>query len=154
MTTATLPKTEKEAIKFVTVDAVQIKLLPISLQTKKVCEAAFKAQPYQRTILNLPAEHVTFAMLLRAAPNYGSETKDFANWARTEDFGISQTAFVKLVKKGELPNLNKVTDQEVILLCYKKAFAEDKSLIKTMPKEIIEKVLNVANVNDVIRFSN
>jgi hypothetical protein len=141
---------EAEALHFVSQFNNDLAEVPTKLMTKKVCDAAFKMNPYSRTYVWIPEKHRTFAMCLKAAPDYGAETKDFANGQLQSEWGISVSAFVALKKKGKLPNLKKVTDPEIILVCYKKAFASEAAVIKSMPQNLISKIVNVANINALI----
>jgi len=143
-------KTEAEAIHAVGLNPDLISKLPKKLLTKKVCDEAFRAAPYSRTYVYIPEKHRTFAMCLKACSDYGAETKDFAEGQLQPEWGISVSAFVALKKKGKLPNMNKVTDDAIKLICYKKAFANDASIIKLIPINFREKVLNKANVNSVL----
>lgn len=145
--------TEKEAIHAVGLNPDLISKLPKNLLTEEVCKTAFKAAPYERTYAWIPEKFRTFAMALKAAPDYGSNTKDFAEFGLVADWGISVSAFVKLVKKKELPNLSKVKDPEIIEACWRRVFNNDPSAISRMPSEFIEKfVRNIPTVNKIIQY--
>lgn len=141
---------EAQALKMIKSNPNCFEKIPVKFMTKKVCDEAFKANPYSRTYAYIPEKHRTFAMCLQAAPDYGSETKDFAECQLQPEWGISVSAFVKLKKKGELPHFKKNTPQDVIEICYKKAFAENALTLLSMPKDLIPKIVNKANVNSAL----
>ena len=147
-------KTEKDALHFVSQYNNNLENVPVALMTEKVCKAAFKQSPYSRTYSYIPEKHRTFAMFLQAAPDYGSETRDFANCHLQSEWGISVSAVVALKKKGTLPHFQKKAPQEVINVCYTKAFGENPGVIRTMPKDLIPKILkNPLNVNKIVGYS-
>ena len=146
--------TEKEAVHFVSLYDNNLKDVPRKLMTKKVCDIAFEQNPYSSTYSWIPEKHRTFAMFLKASPDYGPETKDFAECHMQSEWGISVSAFVALKKKGTLPHFRKDTPKEVINICYAKAFSENPGVITSMPKELIPKILKSPfNVNKVIGHS-
>jgi hypothetical protein len=147
-------KSEKDALDFVKDFQNDLQDVPTKFMTKKVCDLAFKVQPYSRTYVWIPQQHRTFAQCLAACSEYGAETKDFAEGQLQEEWGISVSAFVQLKKKGKLPHFKKNTPQEVIDVCYKKAFAENPGVITSMPKHLIPKILkNPLNVKSIINHS-
>ena len=152
-TAGTELKNEQDALHFVGLGR-NLEYVPRKLMTKRVCEAAFKHQPYSRTYTYIPEKHRTFAMFLKASPDYGSETRDFADCQIQDEWGISVSAFVQLKKKGKLPHFRKDTPKDVIDVCYRKAFSEDAGVFIKMPKDLIPKILkNPLSVSKIIRYS-
>jgi len=144
--------TEADAAHYVSLFHNKLENVPVKLMTQKVCDIAFRLNPYDRTYLYIPEKFRTFKMFFVACPDYGAETKDFAEGQIQAEWGISVSAFVALKKKGTLPNLKKVTDPAIIELCYKKAFSENPDVIASMPKDLIPKIVNTPmDVNKIIR---
>jgi len=147
-------KTEADALHFVSQYNNNLENVPVALMTEKVCKTAFKQNPYSRTYLFIPEKHRTFAMCLQAASDYGAETKDFAEGQLQPEWGISVSAFVQLKKKGTLPHFQKKAPQDVIDVCYIKAFHESAGVIRTMSDKLINKLMkNPLNVSKVVRHT-
>lgn len=146
-------KNEKDALHFVSLGH-NLEYVPRKLMTARVCQAAFKQQPYSRTFSYVPEKHRTFEMFLKASPDYGTETRDFAECHLQVEWGISVSAFVALKKKSKLPHFKNNTPKNVIDACYIKAFNEDAGVFTSMPKDLIPKILkNPLNVNKIVRYS-
>lgn len=137
--------TEKEALHAVSLNPDSLTDIPKEFLTKKVCEQAFEQYPYKRILRLIPFELRTFDMVLKGAPDYGSETKEYAHWALPVEWGISDSAFVALVKKGTLPNLKKVTDPNIIASVWLKVLACDVSAIKdqSFPSYVIDLISEI-----------
>jgi len=152
-TTGAELKNEKDALHFVSLGN-NLEYVPRKLMTARVCQAAFKNQPYSRTYAYIPESHRTFEMFLKASPDYGSETRDFAECHLQAEWGISVSAFVALRKKGTLPHFKKDTPKNVVDACYINAFNENAGVFTSMPKDLIPKILkNPLNVGKIVRYS-
>jgi hypothetical protein len=145
---------EAQALKMVRSNPNCFEKIPVKFMTKKVCEEAFKLAPWERTYAYIPEKHRTFRMFFRAMPSHGKEVREFAECQLEERWGVSVSAVTALKKKGTLPHFKKNAPQDVIDVCYIKAFNEDASVIRTMPKHLIIRILkNPLNVSKVVRHT-
>lgn len=134
--------TEAEAIKLLKKDHGYLRDIPYKLRTKKVCDLAYKQWKSTNTVENIPLEHRTFTQVYRTADSYGKYTGESADLLN-EEWGISRSGFIALVKKGTMPNMKKVPEkykEEIELICFRKAFNENGRIMERMPENVIRKL--------------
>lgn len=144
MSTAIKEKmTEKEAIELVKSNGYRLEEVPVELRTAEVVKAALSYSNSYGVVKFVPKHLRTFEMVLKATSGLYSQNdlRDFANRVLEDSWGISVSAFVKLVSKGETPNMSKVTDDNVKIAVYKFVVKKDSSNFRKVPVEFVESVL-------------
>lgn len=134
-------KTEKEALALVKNYGYKItdSDFPEKLKTEAVCKAAYENCENRQVVRNIPKQFRTFSMVLKTAPEYGTDTKEYAWDVLDKSWGISDSAFVQLVKKGTLPNMKKVPEalkEEVGLAVWKKVLNDDITEFGNAPENL------------------
>lgn len=150
MSTKEKTMTEKEAIEIVTKNGYDLKSIPYSLRTPAVVEAALNDSHGETVVRNVPKEQRTLKMVLDGIPSYGS-TQDIRNYAEdclNSSWGISVSGFVALAKKGTVPAMKNITDEnkEIVL---RFAFNKDASNILEIPTELIEKIVEAKDISKI-----
>jgi hypothetical protein len=134
--------TEKEAIEFVKDNAWHLADVPMHLRTAAVVKTAVSKSSSDGIILSVPRELRTLEMVLNVSGIYSiNEYREFFSRVNNSDWGIATSGLIALVKKGEIPNLSKVSDEKVLLAVYKKAVSKEISNFRKVPKEIAEKIV-------------
>lgn len=149
MSTTKKITTEKEALEAVK-DYYGFKDIPHKLKTAKVCQRFLDLHgKYSHQVRQVPKEFVSFELFLSAAPDYGSDTKDFVEDMMHEEWGLSVSGLVLLIKNGKVPSMKKVPEnlKSVIEpLVYKKAIARNTEAILQVPNDIFHKVMKESDM--------
>jgi hypothetical protein len=146
--------TYKEHMKCIESNGNHIGKVPVSMVDGAMVKLARKN--YAR-VGQIPSKFHTFGMLVKDSPSYSQkDAKEFAETYCVSSFGISVTAFAKLVVKNELPNMSKVPENlrlHVQNAVYSKIFNFRPEVVTSMPKEILENMLK-KNSNFIRRVYN
>ena len=148
MSTTEKTMTEKEAIALVTENGYQLQKVPVELRTKKVVDIAVA---YGTNYQYIPNSMRTISLAIRFAPAFGNDPRDFYR-TYNDNWGISESAFVALIKKGTIPNLKNVPAdklEETKLAVFKHAFKVDAHSLVDMPTDLVEKIVTVDDVRRV-----
>jgi len=153
MSTTEKTMTEKEAIALVTENGYQLQKVPVELRTKKVVDIAVA---YGTNYQYIPNSMRTISLAIRFAPDFGNDPRDFYR-TYNDNWGISESAFVALIKKGTIPNLKNVPAdklEETNLAVFKQAFKKNAYALLETPTELIEKIVTVDDVRRVFNTEN
>lgn len=147
--------TYDQHMKMIESNGNHIKEVPASMVDQKMVTAARKN--YAR-VHEIPVKFQTFPMFVNDAPSYSQkEAKEFAETHAIDSrFGISMSAFAKLVVKNELPNMKRVPEKlanQVQLACYRKVFNSKPEIVELMPKNILDALMS-KNQNFIRRVYN
>jgi hypothetical protein len=150
MSTTEKTMTEKEAIAIVTKNGYDLKIIPYNLRTPAVVKAALNESQSELVARNVPKEQRTLKMLLDCVSTYGStqDVRSFAEDCIDSSWGISVSGFVALVKKGTVPTMKNVSEENKELV-YKFAFNKDASVILDMPTDLIEKIVSAEHISKI-----
>ncbi len=153
MSTTEKTMTEKEAIELVTENGYQLHKVPVELRTKKVVDIAVA---YGTNYEYIPNSMRTISHAIRFAPNYGNEPRDFHR-TYNDNWGISESAFAALIKKGTIPNLKSVPLdklEETKLAVFKHAFKKNAYALLETPVELIEKIVTADDITKIFNAEN
>lgn len=148
MSTTEKLMTEKEAIALVTESGYQLHKVPTELRTKKVVDIAVA---YGTNYEYIPNSMRTISQAIRFAPDYGNEPRDFHR-TYNDNWGISESAFAALIKKGTIPSLKNVSAdklEETKLAVFQHAFKKNASSLLEIPTEFIEKIVTAKDVRRI-----
>lgn len=120
----------------------EIQNVPVSMVTREMVELARKKYA---NVAFIPEKFTTFAMFISDAPSYSEkDARDFAETHGIADrFGISKTAFAKLVVKNEIPNMKKVPEKlfkHVEFASYRLALKGNPAIASTTPEYILNRL--------------